>query len=419
MNRQVSPLCQRTALGGTLATEQRALDWLNLCVANIQTGFGPFIAIYLATAGWSQTAIGVALSLGTVTAMASQIPAGALVDAIHAKAKVAGASILLFTASALLFGIMPIRLFIYAAEILHAFSSCMLSPAIAAISLSIVGQGRLGLRLGRNARFASMGVAQGALLMGLCGYYLSARSIFFLVAVLTLPALVALLPLLHATSPAPRQRRNATRTHGAQFRGYIAALADRRLLIFAACLALFTFGNAALLPLVSANLSKSVGDSADLFIAACIILPQIIAAIIAPTVGQVADARGRRLVLVIGLAALPLRGGLFAISTSPPFIALIQGLDGATAACIGVLLPLVASDIAGRSSHYNLVLGFLGFTVGIGGTLSTTVGGMIADRFGDASAYLALGAVGAVALLLALLAMPETRPIAAASGDPH
>jgi hypothetical protein len=63
------------------------------------------------------------------------------------------------------------------------------------------------------------------------------------------------------------------------------------------------------------------------------------------------------------------------------------------------------------------VLGFLGFTIGIGGTFSTTIGGLIADRFGDGAAYLALGAIGGGALLLALLAMPETRPRVTADGE--
>src|SRR6266481_5070509 len=66
----------------------RALDLLNLFVANIQTGFGPFVAVYLTTQGWTESAIGFALSLGTLTAMASQLPAGALVDAARSKARV-------------------------------------------------------------------------------------------------------------------------------------------------------------------------------------------------------------------------------------------------------------------------------------------------------------------------------------------
>src|SRR5579863_10162699 len=118
----------------------RALDRLNLFVANIQTGFGPFIAIYLVTQGWTQTAIGFAFSLGTLAAMASQMPAGALVDAMRNKGYAAAAGLVVFTLSALLFAVVPMRLFVYIAEIMHSFASCMLGPAVAAISLAVVGR---------------------------------------------------------------------------------------------------------------------------------------------------------------------------------------------------------------------------------------------------------------------------------------
>src|SRR6185437_15688412 len=140
---------------------ERGLDALNLFVANIQTGFGPFIAVYLTTQNWTQTAIGFALSLGTITSMLSQVPAGALVDATRHKSRVAAASILAFTASAALFAAQPTPLFVYIAEMLHGFSSCTLGPAIAAMSLIVAGRVHFGLRLGRNARFASIGNGVG------------------------------------------------------------------------------------------------------------------------------------------------------------------------------------------------------------------------------------------------------------------
>src|SRR5579871_1570439 len=117
---------------------------LNLFVANIQTGFGPFISVYLTAHGWTQTAIGLALSLGTLTAMASQLPAGALVDAIDRKSRVAAFSLIAFTASALLLAVAPLPLFVYLAEILHGFSSCTLGPAIAALSIIFAGSAGLG-----------------------------------------------------------------------------------------------------------------------------------------------------------------------------------------------------------------------------------------------------------------------------------
>src|SRR5439155_509065 len=69
------------------------LDCLNFLVANFQTGFGPFVSVYLTGAGWTQGAIGAALSAGTIASMVSQIPAGALVDGMRSKRLAAAGAI--------------------------------------------------------------------------------------------------------------------------------------------------------------------------------------------------------------------------------------------------------------------------------------------------------------------------------------
>jgi len=388
---------------GVSRSAGRGLDWLNLFVANIQTGFGPFIAVYLTTQGWTQGAIGLALSVGTVTAMASQVPAGALVDAVRSKSFVALVSILSFSASALFFAVNPLPLFVYLAEALHGFSSCTLGPAIAAMSLAIAGRSALGIRFGRNARFGSVGNAAGAALMGAVGYYVSERSVFFLTALLTIPALIALLPL-SGIGDIPQ----AAPAHKSWHRARI--LADHRLLIFAACAALFNLANAALLPLAGAALTKRATGEASLLIAACIVLPQLVVAIVSPTVGRLAQSWGRRPVLLVGFAMLPLRGTLFAVVSDPVLVVAVQVFDGVAAASFGVLMPLIVSDIAGHTRHFNFSLGLVGFAIGIGATFSTGVAGWIADRLGDPAAFGALAAVGLAATLLVWLAMPETRP---------
>jgi len=386
------------------------LDGLNLFVANIQTGFGPFIAVFLTSQGWTQTAVGLALSIGTVTAMASQVPAGALVDAIPRKTVVAMFSVLAFAGSALLFALWPTPLSIYLAEILHGFSSCTLGPAIAALSLVIAGSSSMGARLGRNARFASIGNGLGALLMGACGYYLPERFVFFLTAALTVPALGSLIPLARFEATARPIVAAPVEVKTGHWSAIRHLLADRRLLMFALCAALFTLGNAALLPLASSALTKRATGEANLFIAACIVLPQILVALLSPTVGRVADKYGRRIVVIVAFVALALRAALFAWVTQPMLVVAIQVFDGIAGACFGVMVPLVTSDIAGRSGHFNLCLGLVGFAIGIGATVSTTLAGWTADHFGDAAAFLSFAIIGALGTALVWGALPETRP---------
>ena len=161
----------------------RALDLLNFFVADVQTGFGPFVAVYLTTHKWTQVEIGFALTLGTTVALISQIPAGMLIDAVHNKRVAAGVALIGVIIAALLLAIQPTVLPVLVAQSLHAFSSCMLTPAIAAISLHLVGHTGLGERLGRNARFAAIGNGLAAGVMGATGAYLSSRAVFVLTAV--------------------------------------------------------------------------------------------------------------------------------------------------------------------------------------------------------------------------------------------
>jgi MFS family permease len=406
-----------------IARSLRALDWLNFFVANVQTGFGPFIASYLAANKWTQGEIGLMLSVGTISAMASQLPAGALVDALRNKKGAAASAIIAIIVAALLLGASPTFVSVFAAEVLHGFASCMLVPAMAAISFALVSRADLGDRLGRNARWASIGSALTAALMGAFGEYLSLRSVFFLTAALAVPALIALHFIHHEMAPlaakAQRLRKDVVKAaHGVEEPASLRDLMrDRRLLIFAACIVLFHLSNAAMLNLAAGEVTAHMGDNVQLVIAACIIVPQFIVAGLSPWVGRQAQIWGRRPVLILGFAALPLRALLFAAASSassPYLLVPVQMLDGISAAVFGVMLPLIAADVAGGKGRYNLCIGFFGLAAGIGATISTAVAGFAADRFGVNISFFGLAAAGAMAVLLVWLAMPETRDAAAA-----
>ena len=62
---------------------QVGLNALNFFSAAVQTGFGPYVAVWLIQRGWSQTDVGVALSVGTLAGLIGQLPGGWLVDAVH------------------------------------------------------------------------------------------------------------------------------------------------------------------------------------------------------------------------------------------------------------------------------------------------------------------------------------------------
>ncbi len=392
----------------------RGLDWLNFFVANVQTGFGPFVAVYLTLHHWTGLAIGGMLTLGTIVAMASQLPAGALVDWMGGKRLAAALGIGAVAAAALLFVFLPSEFGVGLAEILHGFASCMLNQAIAAISLVLVARHVLGERLGRNARFASLGNGLSAMVMGIAGFYFAGASVFVLTAVLAIPALVALsaiAPTPAAPNRPPVRRRRSLGELGRLF-------LDRRLIAFMICMTLFQLADAAMLPFIGNRIAAHGGHLANLVIGGAIVWPQLVVAALSPTIGWAAERYGRRVVLLAGFAALPVRGFLFAVVNGPLALMAIQGLDGIGAAVIGVMLPLIAADIAAERGHFNLTMGAIGLAGGGGAAVSTTLAGGVEELLGNHAAFGALALAGLIATLLVWLIMPESGPGAPGAAAP-
>ena len=388
----------------------RGLDWFIFFLADVQTGFGPFVAVYLTTQKWTQVEIGFVLSIGGVVALIGQMPGGAIVDAARSERLVAGLAIATIGVSALAYAAWPIFLVVVAAATLHAAASCVLGPAIAAISLGLVGPLVIGERFGRNARFASVGNGVAAAVMGTCGYLLSSRSVFLVTAVLAIPTLLALARI--------REREiDAIRAHGAVPRAALDAestsvaglLRQRALLIFAGSILLLQLANGAMLPLMAGIVTTRSSQWAPVLIAACIIVPQAIVALTSPWVGRTAQQWGRRPLLLLGFAALAARGVMFATVHDPYLLVAVQVFDGITAAVFSVMVPLIVADVAFGSGHFNLAQGIVGTATGIGASLSTVLAGYVSDRFGSSIAFAGLAGVAAAGLATIWLAMPETR----------
>jgi MFS family permease len=389
-------------------TSLRGLDWFAFFVADIQTGWGPFVAAYLTSVGWLQFDIGLILTIGTLATFALQVPVGALVDWVSGKRLLAALAVLSISASAFLLAVSPTFGTAVIAKLLHAAASCLLGPTLAAISLGLVGHAFLGERLGRNARFLALGNAIAAGVMGLIGQFFSNRAIFFFTAALGVPSLWALAQI-RSDDIDPALARGGVVEKGASSDAIRTMARNRPLLVFAGAVFLFQLANAAALPIMAGLLTNRLPQSATLILAICILLPQFVVAAIAPAVGRQAQAWGRRPLLLFCFVALAIRCALFAVTSEPSLVVAVQLLDGISAASLGVLVPLVLADVMRGSGHYNLAQGVVGAAVGIGASLSTAIAGYIADRLGSAGAFMFLTAAGVAGLVVVVALMPETR----------
>jgi MFS family permease len=392
------------------AISSRGLDWFAFFVGDLQTGFGPFLSIYLTTQKWTQVDIGLILSIGSIAGLLGQVPGGWVVDAVKSKQRAAAVAVIGVGISALLIATTPMFVTVIVAKLVHVGASSVLGPAIAAITLGLVGHKAVGPRLGRNARFAASGNGIAAAVMGAFGYYISAQSVFYVTAALALPTLLALSRIRNEDVD-PLRADGGFPANGGDGAAPLGELLRKpALIILSACVMLFHVANGAMLPLVGSAVTARSSAWAAALIAVCIIVPQLIVALISPSVGQFAQNWGRRPALLIGFGALPLRAVLLGWTNDPYVIVAVQMLDGVSAAAIGVLVPLTLSDISLGTGRFNLTQGIVGSATGIGAALSTTAAGYLADRFGVATAFFGLALAGLCAFLLLLCVMPETKP---------
>ncbi len=370
------------------------------------------MSVYLTTQRWTQVDIGLVLSAAGFVSLIGQMPGGALVDAAKSERFVAGIAVAAICFSALSYALFPNFPMVLAGSVLHALASCVLGPAMAAISLGLVGHIAISERLGRNARFASVGNGLAAAAMGACGYLLSARAVFFVTVLLLVPALIALRTI--SNSEIDPERAHGARPRVPRIKPPVKPgelMRNRPLLIFAGCLLLFHLANSAMLPLVGSVVTMRSSQWATVIIAACIVVPQLLVAALSPWIGTWAQIYGRRPLLLIGFAALPIRGLLFAIVTDPSLLLAVQLLDGITAAVFSVMVPLTVADLTRGTGRFNLGQGILGTATGIGASLSATLGGYATDRFGSPTAFATLAAIALVGFVVLWLLMPETRPV--------
>lgn len=388
----------------------RGLDWFAFFVADIQTGWGPFVATYLTSVAWTQFDIGLILTIGTITGLALQIPAGALVDRVSAKRLLAALAVASISASALLLALWPIFSVVVAAKVLHAIASSLLGPTLVAMSLGLVGHALFSIRLGRNVRFLSLGNAIAAGVAGGIAYYYSNQAIFFLTAALGIPTLIALAQISSSEIDPELARGGISKSGVDTWFDAISGLVHHRVLIgFAATIVLFQLANAAMLPILAGILAKRDPETAALVLSICILVPQFVVVAIAPWIGVTAQSWGRRPLLLLTFVALSARGAIFAVTSDPYLLVAAQLLDGVSAASLGVLVPLIIADVTRGSGHFNFAQGLIGAAVGIGASFSTTLAGFIADTSGAAIAFLLLACVGVMGLVFVFTIVPETR----------
>jgi MFS family permease len=387
----------------------QGLDWLNFFLADVQTGVGPFLAIYLASYKWNEERVGLALTIGGIAGILTQTPAGALVDRLRSKRALIAAGVIALAVGALLVALVPTFWSVMSAQVLIGGTSSIFGPALCAVSLGIVGRAAFDTRQGRNQTFNSAGNVTAAVSMGLLGYLVSNRSIFFFVVGAAVPTMFALRLINSAEIDYEVARGADDGKKAGKAESAWVLFRDRPLVIFLVCAVMFHFANAAMLPLLGEMLAKGHGRSSMLFMSACVVTTQFVITLLASWSGRKAGTWGRKPLLLIAFGVLPVRGVLYTLTSNTALLVAIQTLDGVAAAIFGVVSVLVIADLTRGTGRFNLTLGAITTAVGIGAALSQVIAGSIVHHVGSNAGFLFLAAVALGAFAILYVFMPETR----------
>lgn len=398
------------------------LDGLNFFLADVRDGLGPYLAIYLTSRQhWDPSKVGVAMAAMLVGTIATQSFAGALIDRIRwkrAAVAMAAAAVAIGCVQMVLRPTFPI---VVASQALIGAAASIFPPAIAALTLGIVGHARLAARTGRNEAYNHLGNVAAAVAAGAAGYALGYWSIFVLVALMAVLSAATVLAIPEAEIDHARARGALEGEGDGEPSGAESVwdlLKDRRLLIFTACAVMFHFANAAMLPLVGQKVTQGMDRGTAILMSACIITAQVVMIPVALAASRLAETWGRKPVFLIAFAVLPIRGLLYTMTTNPYALVAIQVLDGIGAGIFGVVSILVVADLTRGTGRFNLTQGMIATATALGAALSNVISGYIVRAGGFDAGFLTLAGIAVAGLALYALGTSETRSAPAAEPAP-
>ncbi|RFC64132.1 MFS transporter [Fulvimarina endophytica] len=393
-----------TPAGDTSRSSAKALSALNFFLADVRDGLGPFLGVFLIGEGWSAATIGYVMTIGGIAGMLATTPLGALADATRAKRMMVAVCAVLAIVASLVILFVPTVPFVAASQIATGIAGAAIGPAIAALTLGLVGQSGLAFQLGRNEAWNHGGNVVAAALSGLFGYWYGLPAVFVLMTLMAAGSLVALAMIRpndidHATARGLEHGGGSEAGDKAP-EGFRALLKNPRLVILAGCMMLFHLGNGAMLPLLGLRVAADGSFDPAAYTAATIIIAQLTMIPLALLASRVARARGYFIVFLAALVALPVRGLVAGLYGDLYSLVPVQILDGVGAGLLGVAVPGLVAQIMRGTGRVNVALGAVMTVQGLGASISPSVGGAIATAYGYEAAFLALGAFALPALVI-------------------
>ena len=384
----------------------RSLVFLSLlcfALADVRDGLGPFLGVLLQEKGWTPDEIGYAMTAGGLAGMVCATPSGALADRTKQKRLLLGVATggVVF-ACGLVFFSTDITV-VWTSKIVQGALAAAIAPALTGITLGLVGQEKLPLRLGKNEAWNHFGNCSTAFLGGVAGYFFGIPGVFVVMALMGLLVGICIgginpghIDNAVARGLEPHQERSAV--------SFAGLLSNYALLAIALTLFFFHLGNAAMLPLLGQSAVARFKVDPAVYTASTVFIAQTTMIATSLWSARAALSRGYGVLFLIALAVLPVRGMTACFFDSPWSLVPVQLLDGVGAGLMGVATPGLVARLLKGTGHINMGFGFVLTFQGVGAAFSSSYGGLFARHLGYKAAFFALALAPCLGFLLFVVA---------------
>lgn len=398
MNRRSQPIPRRSLV---------ALNAANFFQAETVGVILPVLSVFLRKANWRYDEIGWATAIAGLGTLLFQAPAGWLTDKLACR-RALFAVAAVFTGLTL--GLLPVvpraRLWVDSLLFASGAAQSLFAPLFGALALALARHRHLNRVMGSNQSWNHAGnvaAAAGAIALVSTG---GLTTIFAAAAFCSILAAGSVL-LMRERDLDEHVASGLSSPDASQPSEWGYLFKDRTVILLLISIFLFHLANAPILPMVALYV-KHLGGS-DNWMTATVLTAQVVMIPVAWLAGRYCDVWGRKPVLAVAYAVLPLRVAAYAFARTPEMVVYLQALDGIGAGIYGVAVAAVSADLTQHRGGFNTLMGLFATALAVGAVIGPALSGMLVQHLGFAKTFLVFATVAAAGTAIFWCFVPETR----------
>ena len=393
-----------------LTSSLRALDLLCLFLAPLAGGAGNYMALFFSSSlHWSTNKIGILLAIMSISIGIAQIPAGVFIDKTSHLKRVIMTALTLLALSWLTILIYPEFYVAMLAQVLIGVTCAIFMPAVASMTLGLVGFKRFDVRLGRNGVFSHAGNSLAAILIALFLAISGSWAVLILFITFAFLAIIATSRINRDSIDYVYLRKHVENHQIAHplLGGFASLFKSRTSILFTAAALLYTFADASMLPLMVQRIASHGSRASNVHVPLALFLTELIMIPVCYIAGKKAQF-GRKKLIIISYIFLFIRGFCFSLTGDPNILVGLQILDGISAGIFGLMLTLVIADFSTETGRFNATLTTMGMLFTLTNGMSNLIFGFATGKFGYPTAFSIMAICAALGGILIWALVPET-----------